>query len=185
MLEVRNIKLSLKIPTIQLNSVIDEIHRKSTDDKPIYTALSYQISNRFYIIRDKYVYTFFKSNSNLINHINITKVSSFDLVNHAIEYILYDLLAPLNIKTYEYHIDNVTACGNLYKTVNLCEIIQLLLNTTSYKIYHNKEKFPGLFVKLHKCTIILFHTGKLISIGCKSIGDIIESENEFKQAIKM
>jgi TATA-box binding protein (TBP) (component of TFIID and TFIIIB) len=33
---------------------------------------------------------------------------------------------------------------------------------------YNNEKFPGLFVKFKEGTAILFHSGKVVLVGCKN-----------------
>ena len=46
------------------------------------------------------------------------------------------------------------------------------LNECFENIKYNNEKFPGVFLKFKIGTVILFHSGKLVIVGCKNIENI-------------
>jgi transcription initiation factor TFIID TATA-box-binding protein len=66
-------------------------------------------------------------------------------------------------------IDNIIATTNLNRKLNLVDISSRKKFTN---IKYNNEKFPGLFVKFNIGTAIIFHSGKIVIVGSKSIENI-------------
>ena len=152
--KITNIKISVKTTFICLNTVVDKIK-----------DLNYKRYNNFVVFRDIFTYVIFKSSKGENNHINITKIKTFDEITCAIKHLL-DVLCVSEIKR---KIDNITVSLNLHKKVDL-------KNLPSFEhclsVSYNSEKFPGVFIKFNCGTIILFHTGKCIFIGIKKEEDI-------------
>jgi TATA-box binding protein (TBP) (component of TFIID and TFIIIB) len=170
MFEVKNIKLSLKIAPLDLNSVVCYLSSPAAGH-PTTTTTTVQTKNNFVIIRDRYVYVIFRSNSGKFGHVNITKVPSYSLVQDAIDHIL-SLLKPFNVVITLSKIDNISASLNLQRTVNIHRLSDILNAGCTYTVSINKEKFPGAFIKCLNGTIIIFHSGKVVAIGCKDINTL-------------
>ena len=117
------------------------------------------------VVKSKYTYIIFKTNKNSENHINITKIPSVDQVFEAIELIKELTYCLVLSQT----IDNIIATTNTFKQLNLKDIV---LKKKFQTIKYNNEKFPGLFIKFDKGTAIIFHSGKIVIVGSKSIEDI-------------
>lgn len=149
---LRNIKLSVKIETIPLNIVTDILALKD---------IPYKIYPNFISFTKIYSFTIFKPNiTEHNNHLNITKLKIFEHIHEAIE-IIEDLLNRGYIK---YKVDNIIATTDLHRKLNLAEILS---KSHKFNIKYNNERFPGLFMKFHCGTAIVFHTGKIVIVGCK------------------
>jgi hypothetical protein len=167
MFEIKNIKLSIKIGPFNLNTVCNHLK---------YHNIEMDIKNNFIIIRNKFVYILFKSNSKIFNHINVTKIPSEIFINDSITHIL-NILKPLNIIYHSYKIDNITAIlHNNNMNVNILKLANNL--KSKFYIRLNKEKFPGIFIAFRNGLVIIFNSGKIVSVGCKSINSLKELHAE-------
>lgn len=156
---VTNIKVSLKSCCLCLSTVQKILKEKNVD---------FSTYTNFLVIKHKFTYILFKTGKNKNNHINITKIKNLDNIESAVEN-LKDLLQECNFYELYRKVDNITASLNINRTVNLLDLIKKFQRE---KISYNPEKFPGLFIKFNKGTIIVFHTGRCIIIGTKSLSDI-------------
>ena len=66
-------------------------------------------------------------------------------------------------------VDNIIATLNIQKPIDLVSVCEKKLFES---IKYNNEKFPGLFVKFKEGTAILFHSGKIVLVGCKTKKDL-------------
>jgi TATA-box binding protein (TBP) (component of TFIID and TFIIIB) len=150
--KIANVKISLKTSPISLNIVFNDLIEKGFNCK------SY---NNFLVIKTKFTFIIFKTNSKGENHINITKIPSLCDIKEAIK-IVKDLTF-CDVKSEI--IDNIIATTSINRKLNLNKIVQeKKFQHTKY----NNEKFPGLFLKFEKATAILFHSGKIVIVGSKS-----------------
>ena len=156
---ITNIKVSLKVNLLCLSSVQNILKRKN---------ISYSRYTNFLVIRYTFTYIIFKTGKQNNNHINVTKIKNEAEIKTSIS-VLQDLLSAENILVQKVNVDNITASLNLQKPINL---LQLPQHFQTSSISYNPEKFPGLFVKFNVGTAIIFHTGKCILIGTKTIADI-------------
>ena len=158
--QITNIKVSLKTQRICL----DTVQRTLTEKKIIHKN-----HGNFLVVRKKFTYIIFKEGKRNNNHVNITKIQNFNDVICAQEE-LKDICSYIVIIENTLKVDNITASLDIEKTINLVSTATTL--TSISKISYNTEKFPGLFAKFSIGTIILFHTGKCILIGAKTIQDL-------------
>lgn len=156
---ITNIKVSVKSKAICLDTVLKLLSE---------SCVNYKQYMNYIVIQSTYTYVMFKPNIlNQSNHVNITKISKFGEIDKAKKY-LGDLL---KIEISEAHIvDNITVSTTLLHKCIPDYIISLFKGLC--KITFNQETFPGVFLKFSVGTAIVFHTGKCILIGCKSIDDI-------------
>lgn len=153
---VANVKVSIKISAIALDIVCKILKEKNIKSK---------LHNNFVVIKAKYTFIIFKTKNAIENHINITKIPNLFLISVAIKEI-EDLL---ECSHYNLCIDNIIASANLNKNLYLTDIVK---SKTFEKVKYNNQKFPGLFVTFNQGTAIIFHSGKIVIVGCQNIEDI-------------
>ena len=151
---ISNIKASLKIVKCNL-----ELLQLSCQKRGI-PAKKYP---NFLVIHDNHKYTIFKKGAGKGQHINITKIKSFEDIHTAL-FRLNDLLAT-RFAVGDMIIDNITATSNLGKKIDLCSFLRA---HSSLNIAYNAESFPGAFIRFSCATVILFSSGKLVIVGAKS-----------------
>jgi hypothetical protein len=152
--KIANVKVSIKTSAIVLDNVITVCSEKQLYCKNY---------NNFLVVKDIYTYIIFKKNKNNENHINITKIPNIDSVSNAITRI-QDLTKSLILSQ---TIDNIIASTSLPNPLNL-----KLISTLFTNVKYNNEKFPGLFIKFTTGTVIIFHSGKIVIVGCKTEKDL-------------
>ena len=153
---VANVKVSTKINAIPLNIVCEILKEKNISSK---------IHNNFVVIKAQHTFILFKTKNLIESHINITKIRNLSCVNLAIK----EIEELLNCTHYNLCIDNIIASTNLNKHLNLVDIVRRKIFE---KVKYNNQKFPGLFVKFHKGTAIIFHSGKIVIVGCQNTKEI-------------
>jgi len=159
--KITNIKLSLKTSFICLDSV------KLNFDQ---TNIKVKKYPNFLVIKDTFTYVFFKSSDGKINHLNITNIPNFATIDISVHHFLNTLLKKFEISEIFRRVDNITGSINLKEKIDLIHLIDHFKNIC--RVSYNAEKFPGAFLKFNKGTIIVFHTGKCILIGCKHINTL-------------
>lgn len=166
--KITNIKLSVKTSFVCLDSVKVILKKKKIKFKPY---------PNFIVIKNKYTYIFFKSKENKVNHLNITSISNFDNIDYSVEHF-FNMLDITSFQEIYRSVDNITASLNLNEKIDLLKIVAHFKQICN--VSYNTEKFPGVFLKYKQGTIILFHTGKCIFIGCKNLYSIKYLETQVK-----
>jgi Transcription factor TFIID (or TATA-binding protein, TBP) len=150
---VANVKVSLKTSKIFLDNVCE-----IAKEKKLYCK-NYK---NFIVIKSTFTYIIFKSKDEQSeSHVNITKIPNTKNILEAI--LTIQSLIPCTIISYK--IDNIIATTSLKKKINL----ETISKSDKFRnLKYNNEKFPGLFVKFSLGTVIIFHSGKIVIVGCKS-----------------
>ena len=129
----------------------------------------FKVYSNFIVFRRDYVYTLFKPGIGKSSaHLNITKLRDKSEILKAVNIIKNKISGQLLLSTIK--IDNITCSLHLNREINLREFYKT--NNSNLQISYKSEKFPGLFVKTNKGTILIFHTGRVILVGCKTKRDI-------------
>ncbi len=171
MFVIKNVKISLKLKEISLNSVLRCLDVNNT---------KYKTKSNYIIIESKYIYIIFRPKNHQITHINVTKIPNLSEIDVAVNILRKEIFPILNISINQTNIDNLTAVYNANKNIVLPEIIKH--KKDYFKITYNNEKFPGMFVKFDVGTLIIFYTGKVIAVGCKTVNSLeylFEELNKF------
>lgn len=156
MVSVRNVKISVKIKALCLNIAINSLTLQNIPVKKYLNYVTFQ---------EQFSYVVFKTSKNGTNHVNVTKIKSINEINEAIA----ALQKYLDITVVSHKIDNIIATHEWPQMVDLqCIVRKRVFHQTKY----NPERFPGLFVKCNFGTIIIFHSGKLVIVGCKNLDEI-------------
>lgn len=155
---INNIKVSFKIDSISLDNVQKRL---------ITNKISFKIFHNYYVFKiQSYHCVLFKENPlKKNNHLNVTKILSLD----EIEYLQMAVEKILKKKILEFRVDNIMATMSLGNNLLLK---QLALNQLRDVAKYNCETFPGLFLKYKQGTLILFHSGKIVIVGCRCEKDI-------------
>ena len=164
---ISNVKLSCKVRIFNDNNI------SFNRDIPI------KQYNNFSVIKTKYTYIIFtKTKTNRTFHVNITKIPSLDHISKAIDEL--NNIINENFSVENFKIENITCLHILNNNINLLETFNNL-NKNQYVISqdseekniviqarYNPEKFPGIFLKLRNCSVLIFSSGKLVVIGATS-----------------
>ena len=163
--KITKIKISIKC----FNYCLDTVQNKCKQENILLKTF-----NNFVVIKDKFTYIIFKKSCKKLsadNHINITKVDSFDNICEAIQFLRF-LQSGISLKNIR--IDNITVSHNFKRFIDI-DILARVASQTCFVTF-NKETFPGLFLKFKNgCgTAIVFYTGKSVLLGSKNLNDIEE-----------
>lgn len=157
MFRIRNIKVSVKVNALILNNALSYLKSNQILVKEFCNFITFK-SNSFTFI-------LFKTGKAKQTHINITQIKDLTSINKAID-CLNNLIKCTVIN---YTVDNIIATSDLHKPICLSDVI----NGKKFdRVKYNNEVFPGLFIKFNEGTIILFHSGKIVIVGCKSVKHI-------------
>lgn len=161
--KITNIKISVKCKNICLNTVKEFL---------CVSQIPFSKYNNYIVVKHKYTYIIFKKNlktSEDIYHVNITKLNSLDCLSEAINNIKFLCLGAIICS---YTIDNISVSKNFNKSINIKDLITTL--PLDIRATYNSETFPGVFLKYPNKigTAILFHTGKCVLLGCKTVNNI-------------
>lgn len=151
MFHVRNIKVSVKIKRESLDNVILLLNKKNVPNTRFLNFVTFT---------KQFSFVLFKTSKDNLNHVNITKIPSLGVVTSAIK--IFKKIIECSIEKVQ--IDNIIATSDFNKEISLRKIVEKRL---FQNIKFNIEQFPGLFIKLKKGTVIVFHTGKIVIVGCK------------------
>jgi TATA-box binding protein (TBP) (component of TFIID and TFIIIB) len=150
---IRNIKVSVKVKPLVLNNAVLRLKHKGIKTNLFSNFITFKAKN--------FTFVLFKSGQKKENHINITQIPNFRSINKAIA----SLVKLLRCRVLRHTVDNIIATSALDRTISLRHIVH---SKAFKKIKYNSEIFPGLFVKFWNGTVIIFHTGKLVIVGCKN-----------------
>ena len=153
--KISNVKLSLLCQNVSLNSV----------------TTSKQHSN-FEVIKDVFTFTIFPRINGLF-HINVTKVECVCCIKQVFCH-LKKIFPEVVILSWK--IDNLTVTFQFPHKINLSKFYST--HYQNFNVMYNDEKFPGLFLKFEKGTLILFSSGKSVLVGCSNEKDIIANLNK-------
>jgi hypothetical protein len=158
---ITNVKVSVKCSSICLDTVVKKAQENN---------LNYKLYSNYLVIQYKYTYVIFKQSLKSLQkkcHVNITKIPNLFEIDNAKK--LLQTVIP-DVYFFSTTVDNITVSTNINRQYLPTKIISLFSDVC--KITFNQETFPGVFLKFSNGTAILFHTGKCILIGCKTIENI-------------
>ena len=84
------------------------------------------------------------------------------------------------------NIQNIVASVNLFTTIDLVNIYQLLIDDEKLYVDYNPDRFPGLILKIKKpkISILIFNSGKLVIAGGKSTADITNGVKNVSELLR-
>lgn len=148
---VKNIKVSLKV-------------NHQFDITKLPPSVSFKKHTNFFVINDKYTYIVFNKNKRTgQTHVNITKLKTSLEIEPSVAHLFTIFSIPTNL-VYKTSVDNITSVGQFTQKINICNFVT---ENTDLQISFNPEKFPGIFIRFKKGTIILFASGSSVIVGGK------------------
>ena len=135
-------------------------------------------NRNFVVIKDVFSITVFKSISDIF-HSNGTGIRSLSLTSYAIDWLKEHYCRNEDFSFLKYNIDNITASFNIGFDLHLNELAQKLHSSK-----YNSERFPGLHPKVRKVCAILFKSGKINILGCKTEEEVLSTWTTIQQKIK-
>jgi len=162
---IRNVKISFAMPQL------------SVDDLDLLRDMASHLSHYYYIVRGKHTYTIYRKSK----IVNITGIDSIENVWDGL-CSFRELLGDYKSEFVNVKIDNITAVGRFNKIINILKLQKCLPSGYTIKI---PSIFPGVFIRLpNQKRILLFRSGKYISVGCKSRAEILSSFDQFKVVLE-
>lgn len=155
-MNVKNVKLSIQIEELALDNATDLLSAKKIEVKKYPNFISF---------KQTFTYVLFKSSGKKLNHVNATKISSVEKITDCLQ----ELFNLLNRTIVSYKVDNIISTSKLAKPVNLKKVIE---KNIFKRITYNSERFPGMFIRFEKGTSIVFHSGNIVIVGCKTESEI-------------
>lgn len=157
MFHVRNIKVSVKVKALILNNALNKLHQKFIPTRHFGNFISFK--------HNGYTFVLFKKGKRRDSHVNVTQIPNFACIHRAIA----SLIKLIECEVLHYTVDNIIATSDLNRTLSLKEVVKQI---KFKKIKYNSEIFPGVFIRFKRGTVILFHSGKLVIVGCRSIDNL-------------
>jgi hypothetical protein len=102
-------------------------------------------------------------------HINLSGVENLSKTKIVLDFVLSEFFSS-SAKILNSKIDNITASFTYPGEVNIS-----FLKSINQDFLYNKERFPGLFIKLPSGTAIIFNSGKINIIGSKTERDVLQT----------
>ena len=162
-LAIKNVKLSCKIQLLHNDNI-----SFNTDNCLV------KYYPNFSVIKSKFTYIIFtkKKENDHTFHVNITKIPNLYYVAEALAK-LADIIKEKYVIKKE-NIENLTCFYHAPLTINLRQILNNFYSTANANVIslrYRPEKFPGMFINLTNCTVLLFANGKLVVIGASNETD--------------
>jgi TATA-box binding protein (TBP) (component of TFIID and TFIIIB) len=167
MFQIVNIKISAKIKSFPLSDVTKILKDNNIPFKEFTNFVSF--------IKD-FNFIVFKTGSGGLNHANITNLKK-ERDKESVNNILSNFL---RLQVENLITDNIVVKSTLNQKINLIQIIE---KAKFQEVKYNPERFPGLFIRFNPGTCIVFHSGKIIIVGCKNIQRIENIVSEIHQKI--
>jgi TATA-box binding protein (TBP) (component of TFIID and TFIIIB) len=137
--------------------------------------ISFKEKGNIFIIKEEVTLCIFQKKETFdktLIHLNISGVKTFENINQIIlkikkNYFQYNCIV-ISVK-----VDNTTSVFQYPQKVNL-DFFKKCFCLSKF----DKERFPGLFYKLEHGTAIIFKSGKVNILGCKSKDQILSTWKE-------
>lgn len=167
---INNVKISVLFKSVAPMSHFENLAK--------IRKVSISHNRNFIVIKDVCSLTVFKKLFD-IYHINVTGINSPSIISYAISWLRDHYCISNIFRLIKYTIDNITATFNIGFSLPL---LHLAKNLQLSK--YNSERFPGLHLKVGKWTAVLFKSGKINILGCKTAEEVSETWNVIKTQIK-
>ena len=118
-------------------------------------------------INDVYSITIFQKLQNKY-HLNVTKIKTLNGISEVIKWLIKTYCDKSDFQLISHKIDNITSTFDIKQYISL----HTLANIIKHSLY-NPERFHAVYLKNNEGTIIVFQSGKINILGCKSLENIL------------
>ena len=156
---IKNVKISVKYFSEEPIKHLITI----ASDRNVYMK---QIRN-ILIIKDIYSLTVFKQEKNKY-HFNVTGIKNLGHIKQTLVWLENTYCNKKHFQYISFKTDNITSTFDTEKHIALDNLAKFV-NGSSY----NPERFHALYFKNCEGTVVVFRTGKVNIVGCKSLKNIL------------
>ena len=156
---VKNVKLSVKYSSSKhVTHFLEVAKSRSVKTRKVRNIL---------VLKDKLTLILFVRSNNSY-HLNITGIKDLHLVNDAIIWLENTYCNKSEFSLLSYNIDNITSSFDTFRHIPLDNLANVVSNCS-----YNPERFHALYSKSRDGMVIVFQTGKVNIVGCKSLKNIL------------
>lgn len=112
-------------------------------------------------------------------HVNLSGVKNFNDLKLKLDFLKNIFLKKKYELKYQ-KVDNISANFSLANKINLRDLYEKTQNCK-----YNTERFPGLFLKLENSTAVIFNSGKVNILGCKTESQVLQAWNKVKEIVNV
>jgi len=156
---IKNIKISATFQSTLPITHFEEI--------AVIRKIQFRYVRNILSVKDQFPFTIFKKRNN-IYHLNITRIGSINQIANVIHWIETTYCPSTAFTLLCHSVDNITSTFNIGHTLCLKQITE---NIKSARF--NPERFPGLYLKTNSALAVIFHSGYINILGCKSEKDVL------------
>ena len=156
---IKNVKLSVKYSS---SKPVDHFLEVAN-----YRSVKYNKVRNILVLKDKLTIILFVRSDNSY-HLNITGIKDLCMVNDAIIWLEKTYCNKSDFVLLSYNIDNITSAFDTFRHIPLDKLSNIV-NNCSY----NPERFHAMYFKTSDGMVIVFQTGKVNIVGCKTLKNII------------
>ena len=139
--------------------------------------VSYITKRNILVIKDVLSITVFKKKQNQY-HLNITGIKCINDLDKTLVWVTKTYCVKPDFRLISSNIDNITSSFDVKQNLSL-HALASTINKSSY----NPERFHALYFKHNKGTIVVFQSGKINIVGCKTVENILTLWRFIKQKI--
>lgn len=164
-MKISNVKCSLiySVPTHWKKEIKKNCELRNIDVFEYGNILSVVFSTKLCIIQKKIK---FPSSKNQLIHVNVTGIRNLYVLKREIVKINRYII-PQSWVMKSFKIDNICSTLSFPSTIRLRKLSQIYENCR-----FNIDRFPAVFMKTIFGTVIVFESGKINILGCKSLAQI-------------
>ena len=156
---IKNVKLAVKYYSSKhVNHFLEVANSRSVKTRKVRNIL---------VLKDKLTIILFVRSDNSY-HLNITGIKDLYMVNDAIIWLENTYCNKSDFILLSYNIDNITSAFDTFRYIPLDKLANIL-NNCSY----NPERFHALYFKTSVGMVIVFQSGKVNIVGCKTLRNIL------------
>ena len=156
---IKNVKLSVKYSSSKdVNHFLDVASSRGVKTSKVRNIL---------VLKDRFTIILFARSSNSY-HLNITGIKDLCMVNDAIIWLENTYCNKTDFNLLSYNIDNITSAFDTLRQIPLDKLANIVKNCS-----YNPERFHSLYFKTSDGMIIVFQTGKVNIVGCKTLKNIL------------
>ena len=157
-----------------------KVHLINSDEISFNTDNTIKRYNNFVVVKKKNSFIIFtKTTQNRHFHVNITKIPSTEHISKALDKLKLIISSEFVVEIFK--VENMTCLYQSKAEIKLLSFYNYLKSNEDFGIINKRydpEKFPGVFLKVKKCSALVFSSGKIVIIGASS-------EEDAKQGIKI